>query len=359
MLTNPILSNKKFVIYYAAAWILIAGLYLILLHFGLGLTTAAAIADSVVFNSLLAGLGLSLWYPARFISFDQKKAVAVSSHIIGGFFTSILWLVIGYLLITRMLGFSNDYPDFFASTIIWRFLIGTLFYYMTVSFYYMIFYYNESRDSAVKEAELKSLVNEAELKTLKFQINPHFIFNSLNSISALTEINPKRAKDMILKLADFLRYTLANNEKQTNKLSEELKNINRYLEIEKIRFEGRFEYIEDINKECAGIQIPNMILQPLFENAIKHAVYEALDKVTINLSCRREGDYMKISLKNNFEENGGSKRGTGIGLQNIKNRLELIYNNPSLLDIKKDDKLFTVNLYIPLEGNPSNKNIAV
>jgi LytS/YehU family sensor histidine kinase len=212
----------------------------------------------------------------------------------------------------------------------------------------MVIYYSEFRDKESRESELKNLVTEAELKSLKFQINPHFIFNSLNSMSALTTINPEKAREMILKLADFLRYTLANNERQQNTLREELKNIKLYLDIEKIRFEDKFDFTEDISMPCLDTKVPNMILQPLFENAIKHAVYETLDKVTIKLCCAPDNGYMRISLENNFDPGAKSSRpGTGVGLANIKNRLQLIYGRDNLIEIKKEESLFKVTLFIP------------
>jgi LytS/YehU family sensor histidine kinase len=198
---------------------------------------------------------------------------------------------------------------------------------------------------------MRNLVTEAELKSLKFQINPHFIFNSLNSMSALTTIDPDKAREMILKLADFLRYTLANNEKQKNKLSDELKNIKRYLDIEKIRFEDKFEYVEEVQEDCSDITVPNMILQPLFENAIKHAVYETLETVTLKLNCSKDENFLRLSVENDFDEESNNKKGAGIGLKNIQNRLELIYHQNNLMEIVKSDHLFKVNLYIPLSSD--------
>lgn len=166
-------------------------------------------------------------------------------------------------------------------------------------------------------------------------------------MSALTAIDPGKAKKMILKLADFLRYTLATNDNQKNKLKDELKNIKLYLEIEKIRFEDKFEFAEEINEECLNLLVPNMILQPLVENAIKHAVYESINKVTLKLSCKCENNFMIISLENNFEDETGSLNGTGIGLKNIRKRLEIIYNQNDLMEIQKKENLFKIILKIP------------
>jgi LytS/YehU family sensor histidine kinase len=306
-----------------------------------------AIIDSLVFNILLGGLGLSIWYPSRYLSLENNfNYKFFLSHLTSGIISSCLWLLGGYMLINSF-NISPSYSSFFYSTLAWRFFIGLLFYFLITSFYYIIIYYSSLQERIVKEAELKNLVTETELKSLKFQINPHFIFNSLNSMSALTTIDPDRARSMILKLADFLRYTLANNGKDKTRLEDELKNIKLYMEIEKIRFEDKFDYTEEFGTDVLDLKVPNMILQPLFENAIKHAVYDTLDKITIKLTCYIENNFLKISLENNFE-NSTPKKGVGIGLQNIKNRLELIYGENNLVDIKKEGGIFRVILYIPI-----------
>ena len=346
-MTNPILKNPRNIYFYILFWLLESLAYFLLIYLGLNIEIKFALLDSIVFNLLLAGLGLSLWYPAQYISlennFNYKNFL---THLISGIISSWLWLQFGFLIIFIFIK-SSIYSNFFTSTAVWRFFIGLLFYYLITAFYYIIIYYNRLQEKSVKEAELKNLVTESELKSLKFQINPHFIFNSLNSMSALTTIDPDRARSMILKLADFLRYTLANNGKDKNRLEEELKNIKLYLEIEKIRFEEKFDYTEEIDNEVLDLKVPNMILQPLFENAIKHAVYDSLDKITIKLKCIIENNFLKISLENNFED-GYSKKGAGIGLQNIKSRLELIYGQKNLVDIKKEGDIFKVILYIPI-----------
>ncbi|HEY6907043.1 MAG TPA: histidine kinase, partial [Ignavibacteriaceae bacterium] len=246
-------------------------------------------------------------------------------------------------------GFGNAYVNFLITTLPWRFLIGILFYFIITSLYYLIIYYSGFQERKLYESELKNLVTQAELKSLKFQINPHFIFNSLNSMSALTTIDPEKARAMILKLAEFLRYTLANNEQQKNKLKDELHNIKLYLDIEKIRFEDKFDFSEELTEECLEHEVPNMLLQPLFENAIKHAVYESLEKVDIHLKCSGENGYLKIEVANTYDPELKSKRGTGVGLKNISERLNLIYHQNDLMQVIKEEGTFRVIIFIPQE----------
>ncbi len=350
MLTNPILSNFKNFRIYLLFWLIIIAIYFNILNFGIKTELYTNVIDTLVFNLILCGFGLSFWYSARFIPLEKNNLTKiVLTHIFGGVLLTIIWLFIGYNLINSFIITSEDYTKFFFETLSWRFLIGLLIYFLITSFYYIITYYTGFQEKLVTENKFKNLATEAELKSLKFQINPHFIFNSLNSLSALTTINPKKAKVMIQKLADFLRYTLSNNEIQKNKLHEELKNINLYLEIEKIRFEDKFEYIEKINEECKQVEVPNMILQPLIENAIKHAVYETLDKVTLTLTCIRENHFLKLNLTNNYDKETDAKKNSGIGLKNIEERLRLLYSRDNLLKVNKTDDTFSVSMYIPLD----------
>ena len=352
MLTNPIFKDLKNLNYYLIFWTVLAFLFIQLLYIGTDIGLTASITDGLVFTFLLGGIGLTLWYPARYIPIEKNSPLKIiSGHSIGALITTVIWLSVGYFLLVGLFNFDTTYPPFFYSTLAWRILIGLLFYSLFVSFYYMIIYYTGFHEREIKEAELKSLVTEAELKSLKFQINPHFIFNSLNSMSALTEIDPAKAKKMILKLADFLRFILRTNELEKNKLSEELKNIGLYLDIERIRFEDKFEYVEETNEGCTNVEIPSMILQPLFENAIKHAVYETLDKVTLKLFCNIQNGFLKIVVQNNFDVAGIAKKGAGVGLKNIEERLKLIYHQNNLLEVKKEKDIFEVTLYIPIEEN--------
>lgn len=348
---NPILKSVKSFFLYLLFWCIITVLYINLLNIGINVTFSRALTDGIIFNILYAAFGLSFWYSAKFLSIENNQlSKVVLSHIVGAVLITIIWLIAGYFITFNIVSGTDNYSVFFFKTIQWRAIIGILVYFLLTSFYYIVIYYSGFQERKIKETELKNLISEAELKNLKFQINPHFIFNSLNSMSALTEIDPKRAKQMILKLADFLRYILATNDKQKNSLTEELKNIRLYLDIEKIRFEEKFEYEENIDTRCAGIQIPSMILQPLFENAIKHAVYETLDKVIIKLNCEQQDSFLKISLENNFD--GESvRKGTGVGLKNISDRLKLIYQRDNLMEIKKESHHFKVTIYFPLDSN--------
>jgi len=349
MYTNPILKNFRNFSVYLLCCLILAMLNFSLLFLSAKINLKISIFDSLVYILILGGLGLSFWYPTRYIHIEKvKTSKLISTHLVGAIVTTIIWLSLGYYLMNTFLTFTVKYENFIYNTLPWRFFIGILFYALITSFYYMIIYYTGFQERMIKESELKTLVTEAELRSLKFQINPHFIFNSLNSMSALTEIDPKRAKSMILKLAEFLRFILATNEKEKNTLKEELKNIKIYLDIERVRFEDKFDYVEEIEEDCWSVEIPSMILQPLFENAIKHAVYETLDNITLSLKAKVENNYLGLILENNYDESSSSRKGAGVGLRNIEERLQLIYREANLMEVKKGNGNFRVSLYFPI-----------
>lgn len=348
-MVNPFIKNKRLLTIYFITWFFILLLHITILNLVLHIDINSSIAEGIIFNGLYVFLGISLWYTVSFISLDNYSSPKIFiNHIAAAIITSGLWVIAGYYLTIGIISPDTAYNNFLIQSLIWRFLIGLMFYIVIVAVDYVIIYYNNFQEKLLKEVELNALVKEAELKSLKYQINPHFIFNSLNSISSLTLSDPHKAQEMTIKLSSFLRSTLSKNEKQKSKLHEEINNAKLYLDIEKVRFSDKFEFIEQIDPKCKETEVPSMILQPLFENAIKHGVYESLDKVYITLRCGLENDYFKITVENNFDPEAVPRKGEGIGIKNIQNRLKLIYNQDNLVAVEKDKNIFKVNIFIPL-----------
>ncbi len=351
---HPLLTPLRNLYLYLVVWAVIASMHLIVLLFNQQIGLWWSLKDSLVFNALFAALGLCFWYTCKYISLEKKSVQRVlTSHLSASMLVSLVWVGASHTFLTQLLAPELDaqpftvYKLFLDDSLVWRMLIGVLFYFVLASFYYLTIYSYNLREQTLKRAEMKVLVHQAELKSLKFQINPHFIFNSLNSINSLTQTAPEKAGEMTVKLADYLRYTLSHNERQKYPLSEELNSARLYLDIEKIRFGDKLQYVEDIQNGCLDYPVPNMILQPLMENAIKYGVYESLDQVTIRFSCRPYGDYLHIAVENNFDPEAVPSKGEGIGLKNIQARLQRMYEQNDLLEIDKQPEHFKVNLYIP------------
>ncbi len=345
---NPFIENRASILSYLVVWALLTLNHIVVLRFLIGLSGNISLYDALAYNISFMIIALALWYPSIYLSIDKNRFwKTLLNHTAGGIITSIIWIYLGYFILSNSIE-DDSYISFLNSSLVWRFNLGLIFYAITVIFYYVAYYYKSFKEKARQESELRALVKEAELKKLKYQINPHFIFNSLNSISSLTISDSDKARDMIIKLSNFMRKTLSRNENQMISLKDEIANSSLYMEIEKIRFGDGIEFVESISDDCKGVQIPSMVLQPLFENAIKHGVYESMEKITIKLSCRKDEKYFVITLQNNFDADGISRKGEGIGLKNINQRLKLIYNQDNLITYDKLNNIFTVNVYIPL-----------
>ncbi len=291
-----------------------------------------------------------MWFPVRYMSISEKRVIpGILNHILLGIVMLLIWIFSAYIILKLLIGDDKVALDFLNNSIPYRSIIGGLVFILMIMLYYLMVYSENLKQKISDEANLRTLVREAELSALKAQINPHFLFNSLNSISALTMKDPSRARKMIIELSDFLRYSLKHREREVTSLDEEMHNISKYLEIEKIRFEGKLIFEMDIPEECRKLRLPNMILQPLFENAIKHGVYESLEPVTIRMSSHCNTDHLFIEIQNNYDPNQAAGKGAGIGLKNISSRLKLIYGNEGILKVSGENGIFKVYLSIPKE----------
>jgi len=349
---HPLLKPLRNLYFYFALWLVVCILHGFILWLSDSLSWYSAWQDAWVFNFIYATIALSIWYSCKYISFEKSSLTKFFlGHILEAVFSALIWLAISYAILFKLTGVDPAHALFLQESFIWRTLIGVLYYFVSAAFYYVVIYSINLHKQTLRESELRTLVKEAELKSLKFQINPHFIFNSLNSINALTLSDPPKAGDMTIKLADFLRYTLSKNERQETTLKEELDAAKLYLDIEKVRFGDKFEYSEDIGANCLNTPVPSMLLQPLFVNAIKHGVYESLTTVNIIFNCRGNGRFLEINVENGYDPEAPGRKGEGIGLENIRHRLEMLYNQKGLLNISQNDNVFKVRVIIPITSD--------
>jgi len=206
----------------------------------------------------------------------------------------------------------------------------------------------EEQQNQQRKTDAERLAKEAELYKLRQQLQPHFLFNSLNSISALAGSQPEQARTMIQQLSDFLRGTLKKEEQQTIKLDEEMQYLQLYLDIEKVRFGYRLTTVIEKEDACNDMKLPPMLLQPIVENAIKFGLYDTLEPVAIRITARAIGNYLQITVQNPYDhETSLPKQGTGFGLNSIKRRLYLLFARNDLLETKSENNLFTTIVKIP------------
>jgi sensor histidine kinase YesM len=350
---NPIITQPKNFLVYLISWCAIMLLHFAIMYFFFGFGIFIAAADAAIYTVLLFLLGIGVWYIVKYLTFsDQSYHLILADHLVTGGIIVLMWLFGGYYLLKTLFSSHVTYVDFLNMTLPWRFVYGILLYALIVLIYYLINYYKNYQEKLLMESELKQVVQESELNLLKAQINPHFLFNSLNSINSLIFADPDKAQEMVLELSDFLRYTVRRDNNEEVSLRDELDNIRKYLDIEKIRFGNRLVIDEIVEDTCLDAKIPNLILQPVYENAIKHGVNESTDAITITTDCALENDELVIMISNNYSTGTLSSTGKGIGLENIRKRLMLHYKRTDLLEIEKSSYHFKITLKIPQNERP-------
>jgi len=348
---HPVLENRTRLIVWGIFWLVIAAGQAISFYFAYGKFLNVIIADTLLSLIIYSGLALSLWYPFSYFSSGEKRIYTLILNIVAvGAITILIWMMLSRLILMQVLSGQNNYLDYWDATLSYRIGSGIFIYGMTILSYFLFASMTNLSEKKSREAKLESLVKETELKMLRSQINPHFLFNSLNSISSLTVTNPEKARDMVVKLSDFMRYALSRKDEQPVSLRAELENLRLYLDIEKVRFGERLITEEHIDPSCLEVKIPGMLLQPLYENAVKHGVYESIEKVRICTNASLKDGFLEMVICNDFDPEGSAMKGTGTGLQNVSRRLELTYGNKASIFTGKKDNVFTVTLFIPVEN---------
>lgn len=342
---NPIFKHyfSKFI--FAGVWMLFTGIQTLILYNLAGQSWSVAIVDALVFNTLFAFLIIPLWYVIKYA--NPKRKTFFSLTITACVFLSI-WLWGGFILLKILFFHNLSYQSLLQASIPWRLLQGMFCYTFIMLIYYLSIYAEKVRLQAENEIQLHKILKDSELNALKSQINPHFLFNSLNSIHSLMLTTPEKAQEMLIALSEFLRYTASGTGKPFVSLREEMENTERYLSIEKVRFGDKLNYHFHYAPNCLSMEVPAMILQPLFENAIKHGVYEGTGHVYIETHIKQKEHYLYICIKNDFDEKNTSPNRNGIGLANIRSRLNLLYQDQAFLHTDIQKGKFCVMLQIPL-----------
>lgn len=318
--------------------------YFYILHFPISVVVSDALISSILFGLL----GLLAWYPTRYIPFQrQSPFYSIMAHVVAGMIVLATWVLLTVGLLNAFFSGQTDYTEFLNQTVAWRAIMGGLIYLVLVLIYYLAINNQKLQERSQQEERLKGMVRDAELNMLKSQINPHFLFNSLNSITSLTMSNPEEAREMIIKLSDFLRYSLKHRENEYVPLGEELGRMKDYLAIEKVRFGEKLLYEFDVTAECESFPVPTMIFQPLFENAIRHSVYESVETVKIRFSCSIDQGYMKALVTNDYDPAVPSMKGTGVGLQNVRQRIALAYKEKGAMQWGGKEGVFSVSILFP------------
>jgi two-component system, LytTR family, sensor kinase len=338
-----VFSTRRFLIIFSIAWlVLMADHALVLQWFGLELE--AAIFDSIISNIILLLFCLLVMNTLRYYipRIDQYLNVVGMCAIF-----TLLWLLLtNWLLKLTLDGFEN-YTEFLHSSLVIRFSIAFLVLGIFTMIAIVWFNWQEQQKNEEWKADAEKLAKEAELFKLRQQLQPHFLFNSLNSINALIGASPQEARKMVQQLSDFLRGSIRKEDNQTISFAEELEYLKLYLDIEKVRFGYRLKTTIDVPEETMSWKIPSFLLQTLMENAIKFGLYGTTGEVLISLRAFVTENHLQVSIINPFDPDMQTPKGTGFGLKSVRRRLYLLFGRNDLLDVNATENSFVVTFRIP------------
>ncbi len=341
-LSNHI-STPRLYAAFAACGLVWAGLQTYVVH-SFGFIWYIASTEGLVCSILLAS---ACWLINNNLRYYQPEK--------GNYVNILIWIgalgaicTFGARWILPFLATGPAYTNFLLNSLTIRFFIN----FLAIGWVAMIsmLYYTQldQKENEKRKAEAEQLARDAELYNLRQQLQPHFLFNSLNSINALIGFKPDEARRMIHQLSDFLRGTLKKDDQQQVPLTEELTHLNLYLDIEKVRFGHRLQTEISCDKSSGEAVLPSMLLQPIVENAIKFGLYDTIGDVVVSIRAEMDGNYLILMVQNPYDpQTSRPRKGTGFGLRGVQRRLYLLFARNDLMETHANDNIFTTIIKVP------------
>ncbi|HUB80669.1 MAG TPA: histidine kinase [Bryobacteraceae bacterium] len=358
---HPLLESSRRLALYLAAWIPVLALlvYVMWASGGIGwLDATVVLAPSCLIYAFAC---LSPWYICGTLPLgaDRWQSLAITFGMASTMGSLVLvggaWLTASAVAETgKMAGIEQRLHGHLALL----FGMGVLLYLLSAGLHYAALAVEASHEAERQAAEARTLAREAELQSLRNQLNPHFLFNSLHSISALATQDGARAREMCVRLADFLRSSLGLGSQENIPLREELALARSYLEVEQVRFGERLRVVEDVAAACQECSVPPLLLQPLVENAIKHGVAGMLEGGAIRLTVEQTDGAVSITVENGFDPDMAMPRKLGIGLSHVRRRLEVRYGEQASFDAGVFGNVYRVVLRFPCESPMASSSLA-
>ena len=335
-------STSRLYMGLSACALLWAGVQTYIVH-SFGFIWYIAITDGIV-NTIL--LSAACWLINNNLRYYQPGK--------GSYMNLLMWCLslagictAGCRWIIPYLSMSSVYMVFLTNSLTIRFCTDflALGWMAVVS---MLYYTQlDHKETEKRKSEAEKLARDAELYNLRQQLQPHFLFNSLNSINALIGFKPEQARKMIHQLSDFLRGTLKKDDQLLVPLVDELQHLNLYLDIEKVRFGHRLETEISCDEHCNEAMLPSLLLQPIVENAIKFGLYDTTEKVTVSIRAEIDGNNLVVMIQNPYDPQTTRPKGTGFGLRGVQRRLYLLFARNDLMETHQNDNIFTTIIKIP------------
>ncbi len=355
---HPILAQRDRLTIYMAAWLPVAAMLAGMLVLSAESPWAEAVMLVLPLSMIYAFLCLAAWYPCSALPLRGTSAVrALMTHLATAVVSTTLWSVLAMGL-ARGLDRSGLFPgaeERIRGQLGLLMAAGALLYLLAVAAHYLVVAFEASREADRRTLRAEVEAREAELRALRSQVDPHFLFNSLNSISSMITADAEGARSMCVQLGDFLRASLRLGMRATVTLAEELETLELYLNLEQTRFGSRLEVnleIDDTSRACA---VPPLVLQPLVENALKHGISTLLEGSTVHIAARRRSGRLSLLVENPVDPDVPERPGSGLGLTNLRRRLHSLYGNAARLRAGAEGDTFRVEVGLPIEDEEQNE----
>lgn len=346
---HPILARRRRVALYLGLWILVGLLFAALLAGQGDIGWTVALMAALPLATAFSFVCLSAWYVSRGMPLVATGAVRIAATAVtASVLSSAAWLAIARVWIGLLgrAGLADRRAVFDA--IDWLlFGFGVLLYLLSIAVSYLVAASEASQEAERRGLQVQVLAREAELRSLRAQIDPHFLFNSLHSISALTTADPAAARRMCLLLAEFLRESLALGAEDRITLARELALVRRFLEIERVRFGDRLRM--DVSAgDAADCLVPPLLLQPIVENAVTHGVAHVLAGGTVTVAASRTAQWLRIVIENPCDADRPRGSGAGVGLANVRARLRALHGADAAVDATEREGAWHVEVTLPM-----------
>lgn len=347
---HPALADRKRLALYLLVWTMLAVVLAVLTMEPGRIGLRPALILTLPPTLFYAFVCLAVWYPTRALPLERTGAwPLIATHFLAAVVLSSVWLLVFRMWAGTLdaIAASDTNTKIVESRTAVFFVVGALLYMLAVAFHYLLIWIEHARHVEKQEMEVRVLAREAELKLLKAQLDPHFLFNALNSISSLCGSNPSSARTLTTLLAEYLRKSLRIGSAESITLSEELELVSSYLAIERIRFGPRLELEQSVDESVRTFRVPPLLLQPLVENAVTHGIGQLVEGGAVRLAATRDGERVHLTVENRCDPDRPSRAGTGIGLANTRRRIATFYGDASRLEITDEPERFRVSLVLP------------
>jgi hypothetical protein len=347
---HPILGDPLRLRLLLLGWGLVGALLGVVVRPLFGVAWREALLFALPIGLAAAPVSLSAWYLCRAMPLDRTSPTRVALTAVGAAaVTASLWAGIGRLWWLSLDRMGLEVPtDQMAGLFALLGGLGAFGYLLTVTVHYVLQASEASTVASRRTLEAQIAQRDAELRALRAQLNPHFLFNSLNSIAGLVTADPGKARRMCQLLGDFLRDSLTLGGAVRVPLGREVALAEQYLSIEQVRFGSRLAVRAAVGADASAVSVPPLILQPLVENAVRHGIATRLDGGVIEIEAVLTGERAVIVVTNPRDADG-SRRGTGLGLDNVRRRLAASFGDRAVLAIEAAPERYRVSITVPVE----------